>query len=190
MGENLKDLKDLNLVPKSYYQKKKDKKKKIIKRFLIYLGIIAFAGAFAFPFVIENNLNKEVMKLRTQQHDTSGASGMRIQLNEINRLVKDRETEAGKINNVVVGFKLSTIIEKIEVSKPEKLFLVNTSYTADIIDEKSISLSGIALGEYDISKFIINLKKSNLFKNITLKGLTKLDNGSCSYTIIAQIAGG
>ena len=121
-------MKDLNLIPKSYYLKKKEKKKRIIRALLTFAAMIIVLLAFAFPYVLKYDLNKKIATLKSLQVENSTGSdlGVRSQLSEIGRLSKERQKEATKIDELLKGATLSMILEKIEASKPDKLFLINT----------------------------------------------------------------
>ncbi|TYQ13352.1 UNVERIFIED_CONTAM: fimbrial assembly protein PilN [Acetivibrio alkalicellulosi] len=167
-------MKDLNLVPKSYIEKKKRKAEWVYITIVVIIMLGVFSAFTYHPYTTKNNLNKSIKTLETQINSTRMYLQIEEEFNVLKKIYNDRVEEANKIFNI--GINYIDVINSIERSMPEKLFIVSLSTETNSKGDTVVSLLGICESYDDIASFVRHLKEDNLFSDVYLTTVTSANN--------------
>ncbi|MCX7920416.1 MAG: PilN domain-containing protein [Clostridia bacterium] len=160
-------MKDLNLIPKSYLQARKNKIRKMYYTLAVAGGGIILILALALPLQQRFKLQYERDKIDRSVRETSKYITIESQLNAIKELYKQREDEAGRL--MKYGVDVAAILEKVERSLPEKLFIKSMDIGAEEGSEDiQVKLECISESEDEISTFVTYLRSEKYFENIVV----------------------
>lgn len=169
-------MKDLNLVPKSYYAKKKEKKRKLYYIIFGVIFVLCF-GYFAIsPLVTKNSLNQKLGELDSKGREINAYNETIVQFNTIKEMVNQRETEA--VGLASKGIDVLTIIEKIEANMPDKMFVLNFIALAGKSNDAEIMLKGSSVSEDDIAAFVSRIRDEGYFSGVDIISVNKSSSKS------------
>lgn len=171
-------LKDINLIPKSYLIEKKNKLKKAYLSILILcIGFVA-AVIYIAPTVYEYNLKSEKRSLEQQVTQTNNFVVLENEFNSLKQAIDAREQEGKLLSKKQMN--VLGIIKEIEFASPEKLFIQKFDTSGENELDIKVSLNGFAENEETIASFIRNLADDGYFNDITLSSVVNNqgDNGS------------
>jgi hypothetical protein len=183
-------LKNLNLVPKSYYLEKRQKKNRILNIFVFFIAASIVSFAVAYPLMLKQKYTIELRNQKNEYDTYMLHLVVKKQYDQIKSMFTERETLSKKIEESIPINKYSMVLEKIEISKPEKLFVVSLIFDHTSNGIYSVSMSGTAFTEIEVSDFILNLKRNKIFHNVKLNSLSKSGEGSFSFSINLEVSGG
>ena len=169
-------MKDLNLVPKSYYINIKRKQRRLyyILFGLIYLALIAFLTVT--PVLTKKNLIEKLNLLEDNANEATLKMQRKVQFEYIKELVDMRELEAVRLSHH--GVNLLTILEKIELNMPERMVVLNFKTSNTTENDVEIMLTGSAASENDIAAFISRLRKEGYFSGADIVSVSKVSVNS------------
>ncbi|HEY9061237.1 MAG TPA: PilN domain-containing protein [Pseudobacteroides sp.] len=176
-------MKDLNLIPKSYYlnKRKKEKKKLIfLSAFLLGFAIIA---AVAYPVYTKLKLKAQLEDIQKGVETTTGYKVNQDKLADANMRFLNLKTESEKLS--MYSFSSIKVIEKIRQSMPKKLFISDFSITNKNDGNVNILLIGNSASEDDIVSFLYSLRKDNFFDNIYISSIQKTQTTQNIKSVIA-----
>ncbi|MDQ2085289.1 PilN domain-containing protein [Herbivorax sp. ANBcel31] len=157
-------MKDINLVPKSYIQKKK-RKSEIIQFSIIGVIIVSIFLVHIFiPVLTKRNLNNRIEILKTQINEMNTYIEIKEEYKIIESMYNQRKATAENLSSV--GLDSLKIIERIEESVPEELFIISFSIDNISSKEKVVSLLGVCESYDDIASFANYLKKHKSFSDV------------------------
>ncbi|MDP4180211.1 MAG: PilN domain-containing protein [Bacillota bacterium] len=173
-------MKDLNLIPKSYYLKKRKNEKRRIKILTAFLLSIVVVSVIIFPMYYKLNLQKQIDRIQNEVEETTGYKINQQKLDDINQKLAILEKEADKLSkNTFSSIKL---IDKIRDSIPKKLFITDLSITNKNDGTVVINLVGNSSTEDDIVAFLYHLRKDDFFDNIYISSIQKIQTESAVKT--------
>jgi Tfp pilus assembly protein PilN len=174
-------LKDLNLIPKSYLQVKKEKIKKAYLSFVILIIGFLFAIGYIIPTVYEFNLKKVNNTLQGQVFQSSGYVATENKLNSLKQAVEVREQEGKNLSLIQNDYlKIQNIIEK---ATPDRLFI--KSMTSVCNNNIAINITGTAENENIVASFVRNMQDEGYFKNIKITSILN-NKESITFNIIIE----
>lgn len=198
-GEN--GLKDLNLVPKSYFQKKK-KKKKIVFYSIFSMVIVATVVVVALiPILKIRDLKSRVTSMALRAKEISGYLETEAEFSTLKSLYLQRENEATRL----LGDDLDVLrtIEKLESYLADKIFIQSLSISKGKGGQAEISIRGIASSEEEIATFYDYVHKDEFFGDIFIStvssmqtegqkdsGQNKVSNSSYAFDAVIHLTSG
>lgn len=176
-------MKDLNLIPRSYFIEKKNKIKKAYLSILILcIGFIAVAVYIA-PTVYEYNLKSDKDSLILQVSETNNYVTLEKQFNHLKQAIEAREQEETLLSQKQLN--LLGIVNAVEFASPEKLFIQKFDTSGEDEADVKVSLKGVAENEETIASFIRNLMDDAYFKEVGLASVVKgQGNNGSSFDIV------
>jgi Tfp pilus assembly protein PilN len=176
-------LKDLNLIPKNYYVKKKEKAKKAYLSVLIIIAAAALSAAYITSVLLERELESDKSVLQKKVEETYSYVVYQNDFSKLKQAVEVREKEAEALSGKRLN--LTGIVAAVEKASPEKLFVKKFDSNGEDDSDVKVTLTGIAENEDTIASFIRNLKEEAYFKEYSLSAITNKDgsNGS-SFNIV------
>lgn len=175
-------MKDLNLIPKSYFTEKKNKIKKAYLSILILcIGFIAVVSYIA-PTVYEYNLRSEKNSLEQQVSETNNFVVLENELNSLKQAIETREQESKLLSQKQLN--VLGIVNAIEFASPDKLFIQKFETNGEDESDVKVSLKGTAENEETIASFIRNLMDDGYFNEVILSSvLNEQSNNGSSFDI-------
>ncbi|MEN8907076.1 MAG: PilN domain-containing protein [Clostridiales bacterium] len=165
-------MKDINLIPKSYFDAKKKKKRKVYISIGIFMFCIVFILAFVIPIVKQKTYETHLKKITEKAEKTSGYIDKTNVLDEFHQIYNDRKDVASKIftfnNNEIKLFK------NIEDSRPENVFIMSYKMSGESKEERILILNCISDNEEEVITFIANLRENEFFNKISISSLNKM----------------
>ncbi len=169
----MRQLKDLNLVPKSYYLRKKRIKKRIYFSLLGVLLVAGFTYLVVSPILIKNSLNKRLEILDTTMKEVNSILELERQFNTVKSLVVKREDMAKTLSGQ--GIDVLTIIDKIESYMPQKMYVVSFKASQEATNPE-ISLIGTSASEDEIVAFVNYLRNDSYISSVDILSITNTYN--------------
>ncbi|KNY26706.1 Fimbrial assembly family protein [Pseudobacteroides cellulosolvens ATCC 35603 = DSM 2933] len=171
-------LKDLNLIPKSYYQNKKKKEKKKLIFLSVFLLSFVVIVSVAYPVYTKMRLNAQLNDLKKKVEDTARYKINQDKLAEANLKFFNLKTESEKLSKY--SFSSINVIERIAQFMPKKLFITDFSIGNRNDGNVNIALKGNCASEEDIVTFLYSLRKDKFFDNIYISTIQKIGETSNS----------
>jgi len=168
-------VKDINLIPKSYYLKKEKRGKRIIIGVSVFFISIVATFAICVPLYVKAQLQKEMNTLVDEVMKTTGYKANQDNLEQIKMIFNEREQNAKELNKNT--FSALEILAQIEKSMPAKLFITDISLANESDGNVSIILSGNCATQEDIASFLYYLRKNKYFKDIYISSINKNELG-------------
>ncbi len=181
----VKILKDLNLIPKSYIEDKKNKVKKTYYSIIILIVGFVFVAGYIIPTIFQMSLSKERDAIQLQVNETSDFVSIENKFLSLKNAVKHREETSEKLASL--NNNVFEIINVLERASPEYLTITNMATSSENANLK-IKLKGAANNEYTVASYIRNLKNEDFFESIELIDLTKNQSGN-GYIFNINISG-
>lgn len=169
-------MKDLNLVPKSYYINKKRKQMRLYSILFVVIYLVLVGVLTVTPLLTKKTLNEKLKLLEEKVNDINLDMQKKAQFEYIKGLVNTRELEAARLSRK--GVNLLTILEKIEQSMPERMFVMNFKTTNSAVNDIEIMLTGSAASEIDIAAFISRIRKEGYFTGADIISVNKVSVNS------------
>jgi hypothetical protein len=166
-------LKDLNLIPKSYYiyKKKKERKKLIfLSAFLLSSAIIL---SVVFPLYTRLKLKAQLEDIQKKVEITTNFKVNQDRLTDANMKFSNLSKESERLSKY--SFSSIKVIEKIRQSMPKKLFISDMSIANRNNGNVDILLMGSCASEDDIVSFLYTLRKDNFFDKIYISSIQKTE---------------
>jgi len=175
-------LKDLNLIPKSYFFEKKNRiKKAYLSILIICIGFVA-AALYIAPTVYEYNLKSEKDLIEQRVLETSNYVTLNNEFNSLKQAIEAREQEGKLLSQKQLN--LLGIMNAIEFASPEKLFIQTFNTSGEDESDVKVSLKGVSEKEETIASFIRNLIDDDYFKEVVLSSVVSDQaNNERSYAI-------
>lgn len=174
-------MREINLIPESYFKRKKQQRKLIFYFFMILL--VSFVLVEGYYFVLEKamhmNAKLKQIELQLKEHesllhkkgfDNQEAQQLLKQYNVYNKLVKEK-----------VYF--SKIFTEIEDLIPKGVQLNSLSFSSD----KKMVLKGFATSNLMVAQFIAGLENSMMFENVSLSFISASQQHTGSTVLYFQI---
>lgn len=165
-------MKDLNLVPKSYFQKRRQRKKIIFYCLFSAVIAVAIAVIMLMPVLKIQNLRSRLASLDLRAKETSMYIETENEFNAVKSIYLQRENEAKRLAKS--GLDMLTIIEKLESYLPDRIFIQNISVGKGKSDQVDISIRGIAGSEEEIATFYDYVSKDGYFNSIRIGAVSNL----------------
>ncbi|HEY5583136.1 MAG TPA: PilN domain-containing protein [Ruminiclostridium sp.] len=171
-------MKDLNLIPKSYFIEKTNKIRKAYLSILILcIGFIA-AVTYIAPTVYEYNLKSEKKSLEQQVLQTNNFVVLENEFNSLKQAIDTREQESKLLSQKKMD--VLGMVNAIEFALPDKLFIQKFDTNGENEAATKISLNGFAENEETIASFIRNLTDDGYFNEVVLSSVIKNQNNNGS----------
>lgn len=180
-------MKDLNLIPKSLIVDKKNKvKKTYLSILIICIGVIVFT-AYTVPVIYEMNLRNDKQELEKKINSTTGYGETVNEFNSLKKAVEVREAEGKKLSNNRID--VLGIVNAIENSCPDKLFIQNFGSTGNSESDTKVVLKGVSKDEDTLASFLRNLKDDDYFNNVFLSSTSNMkeNNGTAFEVTLSGI---
>ncbi|TZE83462.1 PilN domain-containing protein [Calorimonas adulescens] len=176
-------MKDINLIPAEYMRKKRRSRELAAWGTCIIVGIILLVVLLSLPYYmifslssLDKSLESQVKSLEPVQKDIDTLTQMENEIkvhNDVVRLLsKDRVSASG-------------LIEDIGGCVP-----TNLSIKSLTLNEKNISLEGLARDNSSIVIFALNLRSIKQVKDVSIKSSTADESGLLSFHIEVTLKGG
>jgi|GEM_PF-2522723 len=173
-GEDL--LKDLNLVPKSYFQKRRKRKRIAFYSVFSVVIIVAISVVALIPVLKIRDLKSRANSFDLRAKEVSGYLEIESEFNTLKSLYLQRENEAKSL--LGSDFDVLNTIEKLESYLPEKMFIQSINFSNGQNGQAEISLQGIAGSEKEIATFYEYVSSDEIFSYIIIHTVNNLQNGS------------
>lgn len=164
-------MKDINLIPRSYYLKKEKRGKRIIIGVSVFFISIVATFAIGVPLYVKAQLQNEVNTLVNDVMKTTGYKANQENLDRIKMTFNEREQNAKALNKNT--FSALELLAQIEKAMPAKLFITNFSLANEGDGNVSLILSGNCATQEDIASFLYYLRKNKFFKDIYISAINK-----------------
>lgn len=151
-------------------------------------GITFILGiGVAVPYLYKMNLKNQQNKLDAEVKISSGYAVIESQFKEVKKVVGERQNESERISKMLFKEKLTSMMEKIERAKYDKLFLQSINYSGENTSAINFTISGVAQSDQVVATFIVNLKKNAIFNSVELRNISKQSNNSCIFTLYVKV---
>ena len=169
-GEKL--LKDLNLVPKSYFQKRRKRKKIVFYSIFCMVAVAILSVVALLPVLKIRDLKNRLMVIEMRNKEIRGYLDTEAEFNTIKSLYLQRENEA--IRLLASDLDVLKIIEKLESYLPDKVFIQNMSIGKVQSGQAEVSIRGIAYSEEEIAAFYNYIYSDGFFSGIKIGAVNNL----------------
>jgi Tfp pilus assembly protein PilN len=163
-------LKDLNLIPKSYYLEYTKKK----KRLYITAGITIFAGfmvlAVALPLFWRYNLKMQRDSYENMVKQTMSYVETEKQLGLLRKMYEDRQGEADRMLGRMED--MSAVFEAVEAAVPEKVFFLIMNVKTEDAEGMTVLLNGISPTMDGIATFADKIRKDGFFDDVAIDNIS------------------
>ncbi len=167
-------MRDIILIPRKYFDIKKNRRKKAQGIFLMILCVVAAAALIIFPYKICADLEAEKSAINNKNKALAETYLEGQQYDAVNLQYKDREDLAKQMESG--GIDMPKLLGRIEVNAPGGIYLAGLSATESTDKVVSVSINGTAGSRNDISTLISNLEKDGYFSKVTLEAATARDS--------------
>lgn len=151
---------DINLLNDFYRPKKTAKIASSLLAGILIGVLFSYVGVFV-PLKQKRELSLMVSNL---SQTNSEYESLEEEYAQLSRKVEELEQRASDITPLISGQKWSRVFELIEQSMPQGISLRSLSYEGD-----AVVLEGTASDDVEIARFMVMLKKTGLFLEISVK---------------------
>lgn len=169
-GEKL--LKDLNLVPKSYFHKRKKRKKIVFYSIFSVVVVVILAVVALVPIFMIRDLKSRLAFIELRNREISGYLDVEAEFNIVKSLYLQRQNEAIRL----LGSDLDVlkIIEKLESYLPDKIFIQSMNVSKVQSGQAEVTIRGIANSEEEIAAFYRHVSRDGFFSGITIGAINNM----------------
>jgi Tfp pilus assembly protein PilN len=169
-GEKL--LKDLNLVPKSYFNKRRKRRKIVFYSIFSVIVIVILVVITLIPLLKVRDLKSKLADLELKSKEIRGYLDVEEEFNTLKSLYLQRENEAVRL----LGSNLDVlnIIEKLESYLPDKIFIQNMNVNKVQSGRAEISIRGIAKSEEEIAAFYNYVSNDKFFSSMYISAINNM----------------
>ncbi len=176
-------MRDINLIPKEYF----DRRKRPVRLFFGLFLTILVISAMIYLYVVPQK-NIQALEQEIKSYDEAVVE-YNILKNKLAQLEKNEETINNRlkvIENISAGeVKPTEVLEIVKKALPQDVLLTSLSYTAT-----DVSLTCVAETASGITEFYVELGKSDKFHSFILSPIAKDEKGY-NFTIqFSMTAGG
>ena len=165
-------MKDLNLVPKSYFHKRKKRRKIVFCSIfsVIVVGILLVITLI--PIFKLRDLKSRLTDMDLRSKEIRGYLDTEAEFNTLKSLYLQRENEATRL----LGSNLDVlkIIEKLEGYLPDKIFIQSMSVNKVQTGQAEVSIRGIANSEEEIAAFYSYVSNDEFFSGINISTVNNM----------------
>lgn len=162
-------MKDINLVPKSYLQKKKKKKMMVFYSFFGLVAIAVITVIVLIPVLKIQSLESKMASLELNEKELSKYRTTEREFEVLKNMYLQRESEANRLSDS--GIDLLKIIEKLESYLTERIFIESIVANKGGNNQIEVSIRGIAGSEEEIASFSNYISKDDYFNSIKIRTL-------------------
>lgn len=163
-------MRDINLIPKEYFNKKKRPVRLLVGLLFTMLVITLMIYLYMVPQKTIQALERQIKSYDDVVVEYNILKNKLEQLEKSEETVRKRLKVLDKISSDEV--KPTEVIELIRESMPQDVVLTNLSYTWS-----DVSLTCIASETSSVTEFYVELGKHKKFYNVVLSPITKDDKG-------------
>jgi hypothetical protein len=180
-------MKDINLIPKSYFNEKKKKKKKIYIINIVVISILLVSLAFVIPLSRYFKYKNELKVATKKAEETSGYVDKTKILDEFHSIYDKRKDIAASILNID-NMEID-LFEEIEKTRPENIFVMNYKMTGESKNNRTLVITCISNSEDEVIVFLNNLRKEVIFKDVLLTSINLMTSESQKSTDVEETNG-
>lgn len=175
-------MRDINLIPKEYFAKRKRPARLILVSFISVLVIYLMIYLYMVPQKAIQSLEGEIKSYDETVVEYNILKNKLAQLENNDKMIKSRLKVIESISEGEA--KPTEVIEFIKKALPQDVLLTNMSYTAT-----DVSLTCVAESASGITEFYVELGKSDKFHDFILSPISKDEKGY-NFTIQFSMAAG
>lgn len=165
-------MKDINLVPKSYFLKRKKRKKIVFYSIFSVVVAVVLALVALLPIFQIQSLKNRLTYFDLKAKETNGYIQTENEFNAFKSLYMQRENEANRLSKS--GVDMLKIIEKLESYMPDKIFIKSMLVSIGENGKAEITIRGNAASEKEIASFGDHISKDGYFSSINIRTVTSI----------------
>lgn len=165
-------MKDLNLVPKSYFHKRKKRKKIVFYSIFSVVVVVILAVVALIPIFMIQDLKSRLINIDLRTKEIGAYLDVEAEFNTLKDLYLQRENEATRL----LGSDLDVlkIIEKLESYLPDKIFIQSMNVSKVQSGQAEVSIRGIANSEEEIAAFYNYVSSDGFFSGISIGAVNNM----------------